>query len=132
MFSMQRPLQKSERIFAGIKIYFCFMQLDEACRRGTNAADCNIGGCMLLLSIWSWEHFPIGRPVLDLDTQWDDQGDPDRMATWAHRWDKVNREWGTSRALYLQYTNEFDTLTANMVIPQISLKYMFHIYLGKA
>ena len=109
-------------------VIFSFLQLDDACRRGSTAADCNIGGCMLLLSIWSWEHFPIGRPVPDLATIWDDQGDPDRTATWAHRWDKVNREWGTSRSLYLQYTNEFDTLTADMVITQIIPAYMYILF----
>ena len=71
---------------------------------------------MLLLSVWSWEHFPIGRPVPDPHSQWDDHRDPDRMATWAHRWDNVSREWGTSRSLYLQYIDEFDTLTPDMVM----------------
>ena len=91
------------------------MQLDEACRRGQGVQEPNIGGCMLLLSIWSWERLPIGRPVPDLGTKWDDHRDPLRMPTWAHRWDKVDREFGASKTMYVHYTNEFDILCAEHV-----------------
>ncbi|CAM0949211.1 unnamed protein product [Alopecurus aequalis] len=94
---------------------YLYRQLDEACRRGEGVTESNIGGCMLLLSVWSWEHFPIGRPKPDLDTTWDDHGDPLRRATWAHRWDGVSREFGTSKKMYMEYTNDFDTLAPEHV-----------------
>ncbi|KAE8810613.1 hypothetical protein D1007_12836 [Hordeum vulgare] len=67
---------------------YLYWQLDEACRRSTK--DVGIGGCMLLLSVWSWERFPDGRPK---GTTWkpsDDHGNPVRLPTWAYKWDMVS------------------------------------------
>ncbi|KAE8788875.1 mutator protein [Hordeum vulgare] len=41
---------------------YLYRQLDDACRRTTK--DDGVGGCMLLLSVWSWERLPVGRPKI--------------------------------------------------------------------
>ena len=71
----------------------------------------NIGGPMLLLSIWSWEHLPVGRPVLAGYVLWDDHDDPDRMPTWAYKRGKVEIFVGNSKTMYLHYCNELDIMT---------------------
>ena len=77
---------------------------------------------MVLLSVWSWEHFAIGRPVPDTTTVWDEEGDPERLPTWILRWYKINHEWGSAHSLYLSYTNEFDLLHYSMVISRTFLE----------
>ena len=47
---------------------------------------------------------------------WDEEGDVERLATWILRWYKINHEWGSAQSLYLDYTNQFDTLHHSMVI----------------
>ncbi|CAM0883096.1 unnamed protein product [Alopecurus aequalis] len=94
-----------------------YVWLDDACRKINPKKEANIGGCMVLLSVWSWEHFAIGRPVPDTSTQWDEEGDPDRMPTWILRWYNVSRDWGKARSLYLDYTNQFDLLHTGMITP---------------
>ena len=92
------------------------MQLDEACRRGEDSKECNIGGCMLLLSIWSWEHLPVGRPPHnDNHGEWNDHDDTLRRPTMVYAWDHVKREFGTSQKMYIHYINELDTLKAEYV-----------------
>jgi hypothetical protein len=71
---------------------------------------------MLLLSIWSWEHLPVGRPVPKAYEPWDDHDDPDRMPTWAYKWDKVEGFVGNSKTMYLHYCNELDIVTPEQVI----------------
>ncbi|KAE8800979.1 mutator protein [Hordeum vulgare] len=39
---------------------YLYRQLDDACRRTTK--DGGVSGRMLLLSVWSWERLPVGRP----------------------------------------------------------------------
>jgi hypothetical protein len=104
-------------------IFLPFVQLYEACRRGTNPKDrtkskeANIGGPMILLSIWSWERLPVGRPTLiglGYD-QWDDHNDPDRRPTWAYYWDKVEGFIGSSKTQYLHYCNELDIMAPEHV-----------------
>ena len=70
---------------------------------------------MLLLSIWSWEHLPVGRPTPGLWAPWEDHNDPARFATWAYRWDNVDGMVGTSKAQYMRYSSEFDILTPEHV-----------------
>ena len=72
------------------------------------AKEANIGGPMLLLSVWSWERLPVGRPTpagLGYEP-WDDHDDPDHMPTWAYKWDKVEGFVGNSKTMYLHYYNE--------------------------
>ena len=71
---------------------------------------------MLLLSIWSWEHLPIGRPPHDDNYGvWDDHKDNLRLPTMVYAWDHVNRDFGTSQKMYIHYINELDTLKAEYV-----------------
>jgi hypothetical protein len=87
--------------------------LDEACCR--IGKDTCIGGPLLLLSIWSWERFPVGRPrVLDYKN-YNDHGNQLRRPTWAYQWDIVSEFSGDPVAAYQTYTNEFDNLTPEQV-----------------
>ncbi|KAE8788106.1 mutator protein [Hordeum vulgare] len=88
-------------------------KLEDACRRSTK--DDGIGGCMLLLLIWSWECLPIGRPKAATWKTWDDHGNPVRLPTWAYKWDVVSEVASNVNILYKQYTNEMDSLTAEQV-----------------
>ncbi|KAE8776931.1 serine/threonine-protein phosphatase 7 [Hordeum vulgare] len=70
-----------------------------------------VGGCMLLLSVWSWERLPVGRPKSSQWNTWDDHGNPVRQPTWAYKWDLVSEVASKVNLLYKQYTNEMDSLT---------------------
>ncbi|KAE8806385.1 mutator protein [Hordeum vulgare] len=74
--------------------------------------DGGVGGCMLLLSIWSWERHPIGHPKAAKWNTWDDHDNPVRLPTWAYKWDVVSEVASNVNLLYKQYTNEMDSLTA--------------------
>ncbi|KAE8816572.1 mutator protein [Hordeum vulgare] len=56
---------------------YLYRQLDDACRRTTK--DGGVGGCMLLLSVWSWERLPVGRPKSSKWNTWNDHGNPVRL-----------------------------------------------------
>ncbi|KAE8775000.1 mutator protein [Hordeum vulgare] len=53
---------------------YLYRQLDDACRRTTK--DGGVGGCMLLLSVWSWERLPVGLPKSSQWNTWDDHDNP--------------------------------------------------------
>ncbi|VAI07189.1 unnamed protein product [Triticum turgidum subsp. durum] len=92
---------------------YLYRQLDEACCRRKDEA--SIGGPLVLLSVWMWEHFSVGRPrVIGYDA-WDDHDNPLRKPTWAYKWDKVSEFTGDPNRMYREYTNEFDTLTSEQV-----------------
>ncbi|KAE8800878.1 hypothetical protein D1007_23588 [Hordeum vulgare] len=88
-------------------------ELDDACRGTTK--DGGVGGCMLLLSVWSWERLPVGRPKSSKWNTWDDHGNPVRLPTWAYKWDLVSEVASEVNLLYKQYTNEMDSLTPEQV-----------------
>nr|ABE02631.1 mutator protein [Hordeum vulgare subsp. vulgare]ABE02647.1 mutator protein [Hordeum vulgare subsp. vulgare] len=88
---------------------YLYRQLDDACRRTTK--DGGVGGCMLLLSVWSWERLPVGRPKSSQWNTWDDHGNPVRQPTWAYKWDLVSEVASEVNLLYKKYTNEMDSLT---------------------
>ncbi|KAK1683943.1 hypothetical protein QYE76_044791 [Lolium multiflorum] len=89
------------------------MQLDEACRRSGSGG---IGGCMLLLSVWSWDRLSVGRPRVLNERPWPHHPHfPDREPTWAYLWDNVSEMSGDPKIMYMQYTAELDTLTAEQV-----------------
>uniref|UniRef100_A0A287P3Q8 Aminotransferase-like plant mobile domain-containing protein n=1 Tax=Hordeum vulgare subsp. vulgare TaxID=112509 RepID=A0A287P3Q8_HORVV len=67
---------------------YLYRQLDDACRRTTK--DGGVGGCMLLLSVWSWERLLVGSPKSSQWNTWDDHGNPVRQPTWAYKWDLVS------------------------------------------
>ncbi|XBI34967.1 hypothetical protein VPH35_120714 [Triticum aestivum] len=60
---------------------YLYRQLDEACCRQSGG----IGGCLLALSIWSWERLPVGRPKTMKYEDWNDKDNPLRLPTWAHK-----------------------------------------------
>uniref|UniRef100_A0A8I6XUV3 Aminotransferase-like plant mobile domain-containing protein n=1 Tax=Hordeum vulgare subsp. vulgare TaxID=112509 RepID=A0A8I6XUV3_HORVV len=71
---------------------YLYRQLDEACRRSIK--DGGIGGCMLLLSVWSWERLPVGRPKGATFKPWDDHDNHVQLPTWAYKWDVASEvEW---------------------------------------
>ncbi|KAK1652291.1 hypothetical protein QYE76_070096 [Lolium multiflorum] len=75
-----------------------------------------IGGCMLLLSVWSWDRLSVGRPRALKETPWPHHPHfPDREPTWAYLWDNVSEMTSDPMVMYRQYTAELDTLTAEQV-----------------
>ncbi|KAE8810369.1 mutator protein [Hordeum vulgare] len=92
---------------------YLYRQLDDACRRTTK--DGGVGGCMLLLSVWSWERLPVGRPKSSKWNTWDDHDNPVRQPTWAYKWDLVSEVASEVNLLHKQYTNEMDSLTPEQV-----------------
>uniref|UniRef100_A0A8I6Y3Y7 Aminotransferase-like plant mobile domain-containing protein n=1 Tax=Hordeum vulgare subsp. vulgare TaxID=112509 RepID=A0A8I6Y3Y7_HORVV len=92
---------------------YLYRQLDDACRGTTK--DGGVGGCMLLLSVWSWERLPVGRPKSSKWNTWDDPDNPVRQPTWAYKWDLVSEVASEVNLLYKQYTNEMDSLTPEQV-----------------
>ncbi|KAK1684504.1 hypothetical protein QYE76_045352 [Lolium multiflorum] len=96
---------------------YLYRQLDEACRRtGSRTGSGGIGGCMLLLSVWSWDHLSVGRPRVLNERPWPHHpNNPDREPTWAYLWDNVSEMTSDPMVMYRQYTAELDTLTAEQV-----------------
>lgn len=91
------------------------MQLDDACRRSDDGA--GIAGPLTLLSIWSWERLPVGRPKPQNFNPWPEHhGNNLLLPTWAYKWDVVPQPHGDVDNLYAQYTNELDALTPEQVI----------------
>nr|XP_051216681.1 protein MAINTENANCE OF MERISTEMS-like [Lolium perenne] len=92
---------------------YLYRQLDEACRRSGSGG---IGGCMLLLSVWSWDRLSVGRPRVLNERPWPHHPHfPDREPTWAYLWDNVSEMTSDPKIMYMQYTAELDTLTAEQV-----------------
>ncbi|KAK1631505.1 hypothetical protein QYE76_005820 [Lolium multiflorum] len=94
-------------------------RLDEACRRtGSRTGSGGIGGCMLLLSVWSWDRLSVGRPRTLNERPWPHHpNNPDREPTWAYLWDNVSEMTSDPMVMYRQYTAELDTLTAEQLLP---------------
>ncbi|XBH56554.1 hypothetical protein VPH35_078352 [Triticum aestivum] len=90
---------------------YLYRQLDDACCRKSGG----IGGFMLTLSIWSWERLPVGRPKTVKYEDWDDKDDPQRLPTWAYKWDVLNEMTDDPSVMYKLYTSELDTITAEQV-----------------
>nr|XP_051190329.1 serine/threonine-protein phosphatase 7 long form homolog [Lolium perenne] len=71
---------------------------------------------MLLLSVWSWDRLSVGRPRVLNERPWPHYPHfPDREPTWAYLWDNVSEMSGDPKIMYMQYTAELDTLTAEQV-----------------
>ncbi|XP_073361299.1 serine/threonine-protein phosphatase 7 long form homolog [Aegilops tauschii subsp. strangulata] len=90
---------------------YLYRQLDEACCRHTGG----IGGCLLALSIWSWERLPVGRPKTVKYEDWDDKDDPLRLPTWAYKWDVLNETTDDPSVMYKLYKSELDAITPEQV-----------------
>lgn len=99
--------------------------MDDACRRSKDGA--GIGGCLLLLSVWSWDRIPVGRPKDVTYEDWAEyEGHPLRRPTWAYKYDVVPEAHGDVDDLYLRYTNELDALTPEQVnIYPYTTRYFF-------
>ncbi|KAK1602447.1 hypothetical protein QYE76_017275 [Lolium multiflorum] len=92
---------------------YLYRQLDEACRRTGSGG---IGGCLLLLSVWSWDRLSVGRPRVLTERPWPHyRNNPDREPTWAFLWDNVSEMTSDPKIMYMHYTEELDTLTAEQV-----------------
>ena len=87
------------------------MQLDEASCRLSGG----IGGCLLALSVWSWERLPVGRPKTVKYEDWDDKDDPLWLPTWAYKWDVLNEMTDDPSVMYKLYRSEMDAITAEQV-----------------
>ena len=93
----------------------CFhVQLDEAYKR--IGKESGIGGPLLLLFVWMWERFPVGRAKVGNYKPWEDHGNPLRRPTRAYKWDVVAEVTGDPKIMYHTYINEFDALTPEQVI----------------
>ena len=88
-----------------------YVQLDDASCRHTGG----IGGCLLALSIWSWERLPVGRPKTVKYEDWDDKDDPLRLPTWAYKWDVLNETTDDPSVMYKLYKSELDAITPEQV-----------------
>ncbi|KAK1683043.1 hypothetical protein QYE76_043891 [Lolium multiflorum] len=92
---------------------YLYRQLDEACRRTGSGG---IGGCLLLLSVWSWDRLSVGRPRILTARPWPHyRHNLDREPTWAYLWDNVSEMTSDPKIMYRHYTEELDTLTAEQV-----------------
>ncbi|XP_037474335.1 uncharacterized protein LOC119350772 [Triticum dicoccoides] len=86
---------------------YLYRQLDEACCRLSGG----IGGCLLALSIWSWERLPVGRSKTVKLEDWDEKDDPLRLPTWAYKWDVLNDMTDDPSVMYKLYRSEMDAIT---------------------
>nr|XP_040254296.2 serine/threonine-protein phosphatase 7 long form homolog [Aegilops tauschii subsp. strangulata] len=89
---------------------YLYRQLDDACCMIADSA--GIGGNMLLLSVWSWERLPVGRPKSVRFNPWyEDEDDELRRPTWAYKWDVVSEMMNDVNLMYQKYIAELDTST---------------------
>uniref|UniRef100_A0ACD5W6T0 Uncharacterized protein n=1 Tax=Avena sativa TaxID=4498 RepID=A0ACD5W6T0_AVESA len=86
---------------------YLYRQLDEACRRSKGTS--NMGGCVLVLQVWSWLRFPIGRPTTYAPRDWE-HTEEDRAPTVVYFYEDVSTKWGPYDNLYRSYTEDFDSL----------------------
>ncbi|KAK1692487.1 hypothetical protein QYE76_009184 [Lolium multiflorum] len=92
---------------------YLYRQLDEVCRRIGSGG---IGGCLLLLSVWSWDRLSVGRPKRLNQRPWTHyRNNLDREPTWAYIWDNVSEMTNDPIVMYMHYTEELDTLTSEQV-----------------
>ncbi|KAK1614990.1 hypothetical protein QYE76_020507 [Lolium multiflorum] len=90
-----------------------YTRLDEACRKTGRGG---IGGCLLLLSVWSWDLLSVGWPRVLKARPWPHyRNNLDREPTWAYLWDNVSEMTSDPKIMYRHYTEELDTLTAEQV-----------------
>lgn len=65
----RHPQDIRQRSFGSAVLAATYRGMCSACVR--NTANTMLLGCPLLLQLWSWERFPIGRPYVDVATPWD-------------------------------------------------------------
>ncbi|KAK1650572.1 hypothetical protein QYE76_068377 [Lolium multiflorum] len=91
---------------------YLYRQVMICCMTGSGG----IGGCLLLLSVWSWDRLSVGRPRVLTERPWPHyRNNLDREPTWAFLWDNVSEMTSDPKIMYKHYTKELDTLTAEQV-----------------
>ena len=81
---------------------------------------------MVLLSVWSWERLPVGRPRNVTFQSWDDHANQLRQPTWAYKWDVVSEMTSDVDIMYKQYINELDSLTPEQVSIVVTYMIAYH------
>ncbi|XP_047058106.1 serine/threonine-protein phosphatase 7 long form homolog [Lolium rigidum] len=96
---------------------YLYRAMCDACRRQSDQG--NLTGCLLLLQLWSWERFPIGRPdmvKLKYPNVEELEDERDRPAV-GLRWVVGVCTYRSAPArCYEHFTNEFDLLTDDQVV----------------
>ncbi|KAE8803440.1 Alpha-L-arabinofuranosidase 1 [Hordeum vulgare] len=94
--------------------------LDQASMRIRESS--SLCGFVWSFSVWMWERFPVGRPMLKNPDNTNPNPheelhdkDPYRRPTIAYHWDQVSVYTSSSRVRYKCYVNELDTLTTEQV-----------------
>ena len=64
----RRPEDIRERSYGSAVLAATYRGMCSACVK--NQKNSVLVGCPLLLQLWSWERFPIGRPGVDVTTAW--------------------------------------------------------------
>ncbi|KAL6627361.1 hypothetical protein ACP70R_031087 [Stipagrostis hirtigluma subsp. patula] len=96
---------------------YLYRAMCDACRRQSDQS--NLTGCLLLLQLWSWERFPIGRPDLvklkypNVEELEDERDRPTVGLRWVVG--VCTRRSAPARC-YEHFTNEFDLLTDDQVV----------------
>ncbi|XP_062193625.1 uncharacterized protein LOC133897064 [Phragmites australis] len=96
---------------------YLYRAMCDACRRQSDQS--NLTGCLLLLQLWSWERFPIGRPEMvklkypNVEELEDERDRPTVGLRWVVG--VCTRRAAPARC-YEHFTNEFDLLTDDQVV----------------
>lgn len=84
----QQPQDIRQRSFGSAVLAATYRGMCNACQR--NKENTALFGCPLLLQLWSWERFPVGRPDVRIGKSWYlDEGevqDPVDAPTFATVW----------------------------------------------
>lgn len=65
----RRPEDIRPRSFGSAVLAATYRGMCNVCKQ--NADSSLLVGCPLLLQLWSWERFPVGRPDVDVDHPWE-------------------------------------------------------------
>lgn len=85
----RRPEDIIRRSFGSAVLAATYRGMCTACQK--NKENTTLLGCPLLLQLWSWERFPIGRPDVEIYRSWDEGGVNDEIdaptfgTVWCHR-----------------------------------------------
>uniref|UniRef100_K3XPY6 Aminotransferase-like plant mobile domain-containing protein n=1 Tax=Setaria italica TaxID=4555 RepID=K3XPY6_SETIT len=96
---------------------YLYRSMCAACRRQSDQS--NLTGCLLLLQLWSWERFPIGRPDMvklkypNVEELEDERDRPTVGLRWVVG--MCTRRAAPARC-YEHFTNEFDLLTDDQIV----------------
>ena len=83
------PEEITRRSFGSAVLAATYRGMCIACQQ--NKENTTLLGCPLLLQLWSWERFPIGRPDVQITKSWTEGGVHDEIdaptfgTVWCHR-----------------------------------------------